>query len=95
MVDKARTFNPQPVIVLAGMRMPMNFGDYGKGFAEVYPRLAEKNKIVLHPFLLEGVALDPAPNQDDMIHPNAKGQILIAENLWKTLKPLAEKAGGK
>ncbi len=92
MVDKARTFSPEPLILLAGMRMPMNFGDYGKDFAAVYPRVAEKNKIPLHPFLLEGVALDPALNQDDMIHPNAKGQAVIAEGLWKTLKPLAEKA---
>lgn len=90
-VDKARTFQPQPVIILAGMRMPSNFGSYGAEFSEVYERVAERNKIVLHPFLLEGVALNPELNQGDMIHPNAKGQELIAKNLWKTLQPIVSK----
>jgi len=34
------------------------------------------------------VALAPGLMQDDGIHPNAKGQPQLLENLWPRLKPL-------
>ncbi len=75
--------------LLIGMRVPMNLGpDYGDAFAAVYPRLAGELQIPLLPFLLEGVALDPALNQADLIHPNATGQELIARRVHAWLKPL-------
>jgi acyl-CoA thioesterase-1 len=54
----------------------------------MYGALATRNKIALVPFLLEEVALNPGFMQRDGIHPNARGQPRILENLWPGLKPL-------
>ncbi|HEU5079289.1 MAG TPA: arylesterase [Opitutaceae bacterium] len=88
-IDRVRAKNPAVKIVLAGMLMPPNLGeDYIKRFASIYPRLAEKNKVTLIPFILDGVGGNPALNQADSIHPNPRGHAIIAENLWKQLRPL-------
>ncbi|HJV91622.1 MAG TPA: arylesterase [Holophagaceae bacterium] len=76
-------------VLLVGMQMPENLGpDYRQGFAALYPRLAKAEDVALIPFLLEGVALDPALNQADGIHPNEAGARKVAETMWKGLAPL-------
>ena len=76
-------------IVLAGMTMPPNYGGiYTKEFREIFPALARKHRIRLVPFLLDGVAGNPALNLEDGIHPNARGYEIITENVWKELRPL-------
>ena len=61
-------------ILLAGMRAPANFGaDYAAAFRAVYGRLAARHRVAFYPFFLEGVAMEPALNQPDGIHPNAAG----------------------
>ncbi|WP_416899961.1 MAG: arylesterase [Minwuia sp.] len=68
--------------MLAGMLAPPNMGaDYGKAFNAIYPDLSESEGVPLYPFLLDGVAAEPALNQDDGMHPNAEGAKLIAERL--------------
>lgn len=75
-------------VMLAGMKAPRNLGaEYGRAFEAVFPRLATKFKVFYYPFLLDGVAADPALNQADGIHPNAAG----AEEIARRLLPLAEK----
>ena len=86
-IDLAREKNPKIKIILAGMKVPPNMGDeYSKGFEELFPRLAEKNKIPLIPFLLTNVAGIKEMNLPDGIHPNEKGQKAVAENVLKVLK---------
>jgi len=76
-------------VLLAGMRVPPNYGDdYGRAFAGVYPAVANATGVPLAPFLLAGVAGNPRLNQADGIHPTAEGQRRIAEVLWPYLKPL-------
>ena len=88
-IDRVREKNPATKIILAGMQMPPNLGlDYTRDFAEIYPALAEKNHAALVPFLLEGIGGDPNLNQHDLIHPTAEGHVLVAENVWKILRPL-------
>jgi len=61
-------------VMLFGMAAPRNYGpEYTKAFDGLYPRLAEKHKITLYPFLLDGVAMERDLNQADGIHPNIKG----------------------
>ncbi len=61
-------------VLLLGMRAPPNWGrDYQKEFDAIYPALAEKYRVPLYPFFLDGVAMDPGLNQGDGLHPNAKG----------------------
>jgi acyl-CoA thioesterase-1 len=76
-------------VILAGMEAPPNFGaDYTSSFRAVYPRLAKRYDVRLIPFLLEGVAGNPALNQADGIHPNRRGAELVADLVWKTLEPV-------
>jgi acyl-CoA thioesterase-1 len=67
---------------LAGMMAPRNYGpEYAKQFDGVYQRLADKHDVPLYAFFLDGVAQDPALNQGDGIHPNAKGVDVIVERI--------------
>jgi len=88
-IDKVVAKNPQTKLILAGMQMPPSMGqDYIKEFRNLYPELASKNKMSFIPFLLEGVGGESELNQRDGIHPNEKGAIIVAENVWKILQPL-------
>src|SRR5262245_2709618 len=76
-------------VVLVGMRLPPNYGDaYARGFAEVFRVVAQRQSVAFVPFLLEGVAAQPALNQADGIHPNAAGHRVIADHLWTSVQPL-------
>ncbi|PYU99260.1 MAG: arylesterase [Acidobacteria bacterium] len=76
-------------VVLAGMMIPPNYGpEYARAFRDVFPELAKKYRIPLIPFLLQGVAGDPVLNQPDGVHPTAQGYDIVADNVWRVLKPL-------
>ena len=66
--------------------------DYVSAFGQIYADLAAKNNAALIPYLLEGVGGDPLLNQPDHIHPNAAGQKILAENVWRVLEPIAREA---
>lgn len=86
-IDKVREKNPSVVIVLTGMQVPPNMGQvYAKEFRSVYRELADQNKTILMPFLLEGVGGEPSLNLSDGIHPTAEGHQIVANNLWEILK---------
>jgi len=69
-------------VLLAGMLAPPNLGeDYGKRFNGLYPRLAERHKVALYPFFLDGVALQATLNQGDGLHPNARGVAAIVDRI--------------
>ncbi len=69
-------------VLLAGMKAMRNLGgEYTSAFDAIYPRLAEKYRVPLYPFFLEGVAQDPALNQPDMLHPNEAGVDRIVRNI--------------
>lgn len=89
MIERIRAKNPRVVVVLAGMQIPTNMGAaYAQAFAKIYPALAEAQRTVLIPFLLENVGGIPDLNQPDGIHPTANGHRMVAETVWKTIKPL-------
>lgn len=76
-------------VVLTGMEAPPNFGDdYTSRFRAVYPALAKRYDVTLVPFLLDGVAGDPAFNQADGIHPNERGAERVADRVWRALEPV-------
>ena len=73
-------------IILAGMIAPTTHGfNYKKKFDNIYPSLAKKYNLDLIPFLLEGVVLKPELNQDDGMHPNAKGTLIISDTIEKSI----------
>lgn len=70
-------------ILLLGMYAPRNSDPrYIQKFDRIFPTLAQKYNIPLYPFLLEGVALNPAYNLADGVHPNNQGTEIIANNLF-------------
>lgn len=89
-IDKVKERNPNVRIVIAGMQLP-NYAsdDYVSAFDKMFAELATKNGAALVPYLLEGVAGDPSLNLPDGIHPNAAGQKILAENVWRVLEPIA------
>ena len=79
-------------VVLAGMRLPRNYGgDFRGGFDEVFGRVATSLQVPLLPFLLEGVAGDPALNQADGLHPTAEGAERVAAHVYTHLSPILRK----
>lgn len=74
-------------VLLAGMKAPVNMGPaYKKKFEAVYKDLAKKHDAAFYPFFLEGVAMKPALNLADGIHPNQKGIAVMVENILPVVK---------
>ncbi|HUB60179.1 MAG TPA: arylesterase [Puia sp.] len=87
-IDTVRLRYPACKIILAGMRVPPSMGStYSDAFHNIFAQLADKNHTALIPFLLDGVGGNPALNQGDGIHPNAKGEKIVTETVWKSLQP--------
>lgn len=88
-IDKVKAKYPSVKLVLAGMQIPPNMGSaYTTEFKKIYSELAQKNRMALIPFLLEGVGGEEKLNQEDGIHPTAEGHKILADNIWKELQPL-------
>jgi acyl-CoA thioesterase I len=88
-IGRVRAHRPSARIVLAGMQLPPNLGeDYGKAFAAVFPAVAGEEHVDLIPFLLAGVGGRSDLNQADGMHPTAAGDEIVAENVWRVLRPL-------
>lgn len=67
---------------LAGMMAPRNFGpEYATQFDGLFKKIADKHDVPLYPFFLDGVAQDPALNQPDGIHPNARGVDVVVDRI--------------
>jgi len=76
----------QVTVVLAGMKLPPNYGaDYTAGFEAIYHALAEQYRLPLIPFFLDGVAGSAALNQADGIHPTAEGYRTIVDAMLPQL----------
>ncbi|MCM2972989.1 arylesterase [Larsenimonas suaedae] len=74
---------------LLGIMVPPNYGqNYSTAFKNIYPTLAEKYGLPLEPFMLDGVALDDDLMQDDAIHPNARAQPKVLDNVWSVVDEL-------
>lgn len=69
-------------VVLAGIAAPVEIGGaYAREFNAVFPAVAKARGVPLYPNLIAGVARNPALNQRDGIHPNARGAAIIAARL--------------
>jgi acyl-CoA thioesterase-1 len=89
-IDKVKEKNPEVRVVIAGMQLPdYSTDNYMRAFGQMYVDLAARNNAALVPYLLEGVGGDPMLNLPDHIHPNAAGQRILAENIWRVLEPIA------
>jgi acyl-CoA thioesterase-1 len=81
-------------VLLVGMVAPPNMGpDYAAAYNPIFSDLADKYSVPLYPFFLDGVAADPALNQNDGMHPNAKGVAVIVDRLVPVVARLLTEGG--
>ncbi len=92
---KASAATPRPVLVVAGMEAMPNLGrSYGSEFRSLFPAVAQQYGAYYLPFLLNGVAGIDSLNQADGIHPTPRGARMVADNVWKVLRPILDSLVG-
>jgi acyl-CoA thioesterase-1 len=75
-------------VLLCGIQIPSNYGQtYTTQFKQLYPQLANQERVELLPFFLEGVATKPELFQADRLHPNVEAQSIIFKNIWGSMTP--------
>lgn len=73
-------------ISLQEMHIPPNFGRrYTKMFTQAYHDIAASHQVVVIPFFMRDVALNPKLMLSDGLHPNADGQPIIAKFMEQEL----------
>jgi acyl-CoA thioesterase I len=78
-------------VLLLGVRIPPNYGDYAVGFEGIYGRLAKELEISYLPFFMEGVGGVEEKNLADGMHPIPEGHVTIAEKVAPALGRLLER----
>ncbi len=73
-------------VLLLGVRMPPNYGEYGADFDALYPRLAEELEVAFVPYFMEGVGGVPEMNLPDGLHPTVEGHEKLASNVISALR---------
>ena len=96
MIDMVKARNPNVRVVIAGLQLPNGATeDYLSAFGKMFGELASQNSAALVPNLLAGVAGDRSLSLPDGIHPNAAGQKILAENVWRVLEPIARQTAAE
>jgi acyl-CoA thioesterase-1 len=91
MIERARGRKIE--VLLAGMLAPTNAGpEYRREVEEAFRSLASEHEVIFIPFLLDRVAGVESLNQPDGIHPNPRGARIVAETVYKELRPLLLKS---
>ncbi len=87
LITKSRAAGAE--VLLLAIRVPSNYGPrYTSSFQKIYSDLATKYRIGVAALMDPQVALDLAYFQADGIHPNARAQPLLLDNVWIQLTPL-------
>ena len=84
MIQLTKAAGATPLLV--GIRVPPNYGpQYARQFDALFKEVAQATGTPLVPFLLEGIAENPAMFLTDGIHPNEPAQARLLENVWPAL----------
>lgn len=84
MIATAREGGAQ--VLLLGVRLPSNYGEYGTAFDALYPRLAEELELHFEPSFMRDVGGVPSMNLADGLHPTAAGHERLADNVLPSLR---------
>ena len=88
-IGKVKAARPAARILLVQMEAPPNLGaKYTDAFRAMYQDVAKEAGVGVMPFLLQGVAGVTSLNQQDGIHPNERGEQIVANNVWGALEPV-------
>ena len=92
-MSRIRMARPNARVLLVQMEAPPNLGpEYTRAFHQLYADVAKENGATLIPFLLQDVAGDRDLNQADGIHPNQRGEHIVADNVWRSIEPVLRQA---
>jgi acyl-CoA thioesterase-1 len=95
-VKTIKRVQPKARILLVVMESPPNLGArYNERFRNAYSNVAKKENVTLVPFLLDNVAGHAELNQSDGVHPNEKGERIVADNVWRALEPVVREVYSK
>lgn len=76
-------------VLLIGMQLPPNYGPaYAGKFQAVFAEVARKKNVRLVPFLLAGIGAQAENFQADGLHPTARAQPALLDNVWRQLEPM-------
>jgi acyl-CoA thioesterase-1 len=79
-------------VALAGITLPPDYGqDYVQSVDQTFTLAAARFHVPLLPFILEHVYTVPGAIQDDKTHATAKGNKLVADDVYSLVKPLLRK----
>ncbi|MCB9521742.1 MAG: hypothetical protein H6699_12840 [Myxococcales bacterium] len=84
MIERAREGGAH--VLLLGVRLPPNYGEYGASFDELYPRLARELDVDFEPSFMRDVGGVPSMNLSDGLHPTAEGHERLADNVLPSLR---------
>ncbi|EAW36653.1 GDSL-type esterase/lipase family protein [Lyngbya sp. PCC 8106] len=76
------------IVVLLGI----NPGLLNDPYKEMFEKVAQETQAYLIPQIFKGVLDNPKHRQDDVIHPNAVGQEILASRVADDLRPLLKEA---
>lgn len=90
MIKASKESGARPLLV--GMQIPPNYGrEYTERFAGSFREVATAMGVPLVPFMLKGIAENPAMFQTDRLHPTEEAQEVILGNVWPMLDRLLRK----
>lgn len=79
-------------VALAGITLPPNYGaDYILSIQRTYADAAKKYRVPLLPFIYNHVYNVPGAIQPDGVHATAKGNALVAKNIFTLIQPMLKK----
>lgn len=79
-------------VLLIGMHIPPNYGpDFARQFFDMYAELAKRYRLAYVPFLLEGIVGQDDMFQQDRMHPTAKAQKMLLNNVWPSVQTLLKR----
>lgn len=78
-------------VLLVGMEAPPNLGrEYATAFRAAFTQVAQRHRVALYPFFLDGVAADPKLNQKDGLHPTAQGVAVMVARMLPQVEALLD-----
>jgi acyl-CoA thioesterase-1 len=90
-LDRVKAKRPEAKIVVVQMEALPNLGPkYAAEFHQLYHDVTKQKGVTLIPFLLDSVAGKRELNQGDGVHPNDRGERIVADNVWRALKPVLD-----
>jgi len=70
------------LVIVGGINIPF----YGRGFGEMYQKVCKETQALLIPNIFDGI-IGNKSLMSDPIHPNDKGDTLIAQKFYQAMKP--------